>query len=114
MSELEIQNSILEYLNLRGDCFAWRNNSIGVFDPVKKIYRRSGGFAIKGVSDILGVMRDGRFLAIEVKNTGKEKTVSKEQLVFITKMIKMKAIAIVATNIETVKEQLEKHGYALP
>lgn len=43
--------------------FAWRNNTVGIFDRSKGIYRTS---AKKGVSDILALLR-GRFYAIEVK-----------------------------------------------
>ena len=57
--------------------FAWRSNTVGIFDPTRKIYRTA---AKKGVSDVIGVIR-GRFLAVEVK-IGKDR-LSPEQEGFI-------------------------------
>jgi hypothetical protein len=68
--ESDVQNAIFEYLAILPGCFTWRNNSVGVFDPIKKIYRKNNGkFSINGVADILGIYL-GRPLAIEVKGYG--------------------------------------------
>jgi len=65
--EKPIENAILAYLNFSG-ILAWKNQTVGIYDPVKKIYRKSRNiYHISGVSDILGVLPDGIFLAIEVK-----------------------------------------------
>lgn len=64
MKESEIQKQCMDWLHLKG-FFCWRNNNIGVFDPSKKIFRTFTG--MKGVSDILGILDDGRFLAVEIK-----------------------------------------------
>ena len=61
-----IQKQILNFLAAYG-IFVFRVNTTGVFDPSKKIFRRLAGFNLKGVADILGVLPNGRFLAIEVK-----------------------------------------------
>lgn len=45
--------------------FAWRNNTMGVFDPETRRFRAFIG--LKGVSDILGILPSGRFLAVETK-----------------------------------------------
>jgi hypothetical protein len=104
--EKAIENHILRWLNITG-IFAWKNQSIGIFDPVKKIYRRSNNpFHIKGVSDILGILADGRLLAIEVKSkTGKP---SVEQIEFIKKINNSGGKAFIARSLEDVQEELNK------
>lgn len=99
MSEKILQNSILMYLNLSG-IFCWQTDSTGLYDPIKKTFRSRGKFKIKGVSDILGILPDGRFLAIEVKY-GKNKT-TPEQKDFINKIIDRNGIAFVAYSLEDV------------
>lgn len=100
--EKSIENSILHWLNMSG-IFAWKNQSVGIFDPVKKIYRKSNNpFHIKGVSDVLGILPDGKLLAIEVKSkTGKA---SPEQLEFIEKIKKSGGVAFVARSLDEVIE----------
>lgn len=65
--EKSIEKNILEYLEARGDGYFWKNNSVGVYDPVKRVYRKARSrFLIKGTADILGCYR-GLFIALEVK-----------------------------------------------
>lgn len=40
MTEKEVENQILEYLSKLG-LFCWKNQSVGVFDKNKGIYRQS-------------------------------------------------------------------------
>lgn len=100
-----IENHILNWLAWN-KFFVWKNQSVGIFDPVKKIYRKPNSIHhLKGVSDILGIYK-GRFLAIEVKSqTG---VVSKEQKEFINNVNKEGGIAFVARSIEDVKKALEE------
>lgn len=104
-SEKEIENEILAYLwSVR--IFAWKNQSIGVYDPKRQIFRKSRNpFHIKGVSDIIGVYR-GKMLAIEVKS--KKGRISPEQVDFLKKVINSGSIAFVARSVEDVKRELEK------
>lgn len=104
--EKSIENGILRWLNLSG-IFAWKNQSVGIFDPVKKIYRRSNNpFHIKGVSDVLGILPDGRLLAIEVKSaTGRA---SPEQIAFIDKINTAGGLAFVARSLDEVQEKIKK------
>jgi hypothetical protein len=53
----------LDYLETRGDCFAWRNNTGAAW--VKGALVR---FGKEGSGDVLGVLA-GRFFAIETKST---------------------------------------------
>ena len=106
-SEKEIENSILAYLKSLPDCFAWKNQSTGVYDPTRGVFRKSNNkFHINGVSDILGIYK-GKFLAIEVK-TPKNKTRPAHQKAFISEVNKRGGIAFFATSIEEVKENLVK------
>jgi len=67
--EKDIQKAILQYLHLKG-IFAWVNKTQGTYDPIRKVFRRST--MTKGVADILGVVGNGKILALEVKSaTGK-------------------------------------------
>lgn len=83
----------------------WRNNTMGVYDSVALCWRAQTGVgALNGVSDILGILPNGQFLAIEVKQrTGK---VSSNQSYFLNKINENGGIAFVARSLEDVKEQL--------
>lgn len=103
--EKAIENGILEYLNTLSDGFFWKNNSVGVYDPVKKIYRKSRNkFAINGVSDILGCWR-GKFVAIEVKS--KRGRLTDGQQSFLMRIQENGGIAFVARGVNEVKEKLK-------
>lgn len=90
MTEKEIENEILMMLNLLPDCKAWKNQSVGIFDPVKGIYRKNHSrWNAVGTSDILGIYK-GRMLCLEVKSAkGK---VSPEQKAFLEEMAELGAI----------------------
>lgn len=105
LSEREIQNSILSYLKLKG-IFCWPVNSVGLFDPTKKIFRTPGKHFLKGVSDILGCLKGGRILAIEVKT--KQGRPTPEQLAFIDLVNQMGGIAFIARSIDDVEVKLKE------
>lgn len=96
-SEKEIQRDILAYLAMRKDVFAWQNDSVGIFDTKKQIFRKRVG--ILGTSDILGIYK-GRFLAIEVKSA--KGRLSEHQKTFLENVKLHGGIAIVARSIEDV------------
>lgn len=100
-----IENHVLQFLFKRG-IFAWKNQSVGIFDPIRKIYRKSNNpFHIKGVSDVLGILPGGRLLAIEVKS--KVGRPSPEQILFIDKINKSGGLAFIARSVEEVEERLK-------
>lgn len=105
MSQLEkpIEKAILQFLRSTG-IFCWKQNSTGVYDPTKKVFRKNRNpFVINGVSDILGLI-GGRFLAIEVKSaTGK---LTEDQRAFIRKVLDEGGIAFVSRSVEQTAEQL--------
>lgn len=63
-------DAVCEYLHRQG-YFFFRVNNVGIFDPTKKIHRKSPKWCIKGVSDVMVVWKSQTFF-IEVKSdTGK-------------------------------------------
>lgn len=106
-TEKDIENAILRYLEVVPGCFAWKNQSTGLYDPSKGIFRKAKSkYLINGVSDILGVYR-GRMLAIEVKTPqNKKRTESQNQ--FIETVINYGGIAFYATSVKEVDERLKE------
>tara|TARA_B100000809_G_C14792398_1_gene407135 strand:+ start:26 stop:367 length:342 start_codon:yes stop_codon:yes gene_type:complete len=103
-SEKEIENSILDYLQTQKGFF-WKNNTVGVYDPVKKTFRRPTKYCINGVADILGVIPpDGKLVAIEVKS--KKGRVSKNQEAFLLRVRMQNGKAFIARSIEDVQKEL--------
>lgn len=125
ITEKQIENQILTYLQSK-KIFAWKNQSTGTYDPRKGIFRKSNNkHHINGVSDILGVVKDGRILCIEVKKpyiskkTGLisyktqeqiEKMASDDQVFFINKIKSLGGIAFYADSVEIVEDQLLLFG----
>ena len=66
LNEKQIESQMIDWLNYQPSCFAFKVNTMGVFDPVRKSYRRLGKHVIAGTSDIIGVC-EGIMFAIEVK-----------------------------------------------
>lgn len=102
-SEQDIKNEILEYL-AHHQIFAWPNDSTGIYDPIKGVYRKKmSKYFIRGTSDILGIYQ-GKLLAIEVKSkTGR---LSIEQQKFLRTIAQEGGIAIMARSVEEVEEAL--------
>ncbi len=94
--EGEVVKAILEYLTVR-NVYAWRNNT-----------GRRGRvtFGKVGSSDIIGILNDGRWLAIECKADGEHPTM--DQLVFLAEIAKRGGLAFVARGIEDVERELAK------
>jgi hypothetical protein len=89
LSEKQIETEILFRLNQIKDCYAWKNHTTGIFDPRRGVFRKLGGYAIKGVSDIIGIYK-GKMLCLEVKSaTGKLRP---EQQKFLERMKDLGAI----------------------
>ena len=106
LSEIEIQNSILEFLKFK-KIIAWRNNNGSTYDPTRGQHLRKNKWEkIHGDPvDILGIVFGGKLLAIEVKKNEKEKP-SKGQQEFLDNVNNAGGIGIVAYSIRCVKTQL--------
>ena len=73
--EKDIQLEICKYLDSKG-YFFWRQNTGGLYDPIKKIFRKLPLYAKPGVPDII-LVRSGCFIGLEVK-TDKTKQSQKQ------------------------------------
>ena len=102
-TEKEIENAILDYLALLPGCY-WKNNTVGVYDPIKKVHRKPGKHHRNGVSDILGVDSSGRFIAIEVKTL--KGRVSENQKLFLEDINKHGGLGFVARSVDDVRREL--------
>jgi penicillin-binding protein-related factor A (putative recombinase) len=100
LSEREIEQAILTWLNYQPKCKAWKNKSQGTYDPYKKVFRKpSSKFTEKGTSDILGIW-NGKMLCIEVKSA--KGRLSPEQKSFLQEMANLGAICLVARSLDAV------------
>jgi hypothetical protein len=96
-SEHSICNSIIEMLNYQGH-HVWRQNA-GQVEAVNK-YGQKHRIMIgrAGVSDVIGVSKTGRFIAIEVKTPERRKYVTEAQQMFLEDIKRHHGIAGVATS----------------
>lgn len=99
MNESEIQARIMIALSELG-CTVWRNNT-GAYKDGNR-YIRYG--LTKGSSDLIGLTKCGRFLAIEVKQPGKKPT--NDQINFINHVNAKNGVGFVAYSVEDAKQKL--------
>ena len=105
-TEAQIQDAILRYLAVeRRVLWAARMNS-----GKGKLLRPDGtqtwiSFGFTGCPDIMGMLRDGRYLAIECKRSGGR--VRPEQRQHITQAADHGAVAIIARSLEDVQKALD-------
>lgn len=115
MTEKQIETQILTWLNYQKETFAFKVNTVGVFDPVRKVYRKNmNPFVMRGTSDIMGVYK-GRFLAIEVKTPLSYKrymtrptAADSLQKIFIDKVNRSGGVSLVAQSLDQVIEWFKK------
>lgn len=89
-----LTHEALRLLRLKG-YYVWRQNNAGIYDPVKKIFRRNS--ATKGIPDIIGFHRKtSQFIACEIK-AGTDR-LSEEQKNFLNHVRIAGGIAIVIRN----------------
>lgn len=104
IKEIQLQKLIRDWINLSGG-FVWRNNSgqFSITDKSGKLrYFKAG---IKGGSDLVGVWKNGQFLAVEVK-VGKNKP-SYYQIRFLEEITRRGGIGFVAYSLDEVIIMLE-------
>lgn len=103
-----IENAIFAFLKSK-NIMCWKTDSVGIFNPVRKVYMKSHNpHRIRGVSDCLGILPDGRFLALEVKAPKGYPT--KEQKEFVANIIKNGGVAAVVRSVQEVEELLKLKG----
>lgn len=105
--EADLQRNILQLLRLKG-ILAWRQNQGGLkaeYHGKKRFVRFA---SMPGISDIIGVLPGGRFLAIEVKRPGEVPTV--EQTAFLDMVRANGGFVVIATSLDGVIRKLEEVG----
>jgi hypothetical protein len=99
-----VKNSICAYLQAKQIKF-FIHDSVGIFDPVKKIYRSNKSpYRRIGVADIIGWRKGGQFFAIEVKSEKGRATPEQKQ--FIQDVKEDGGIAFIARSIDDVKREM--------
>jgi hypothetical protein len=107
MSEKQIEKSIIEFIRfLPPDRITvWKNDTTGIYDAKRKAWRANPG-RVRGVSDILGVVRQkmgerevGIFLALEVKRSSSSR-VSPMQTKFLERITALGGVGGIVTSIE--------------
>jgi hypothetical protein len=97
--------AILDYLAIR-QVFAWRDNTGAVKLADKSGKPRFVRFGFPGCADIIGILDDGRWLAIEVKSPTGQATL--DQLRFLAEIAKRGGLAFIARSVEDVERELAK------
>ena len=102
--EKDVEREIFTYLRSK-NVICFKSVQVGFFDPVRKVFRKqSSPYFRKGVSDCIGLLPDGRFLAIEIKSS--VGIVSDEQQSFIDDVNKSGGLAFVARSAKEVELRL--------
>ena len=96
--ESEVLKQCLEYLKMR-NIFAWRNNS----GAVKNGKLRYG---MPGSSDILGILPNGQFLAIECKRE-KGGILSDKQVEFLSRIKENGGVALVVHSLNDLEKNIK-------
>lgn len=101
--EKDLQKSIVQWINIYYPTIKlWIQPSTGTFSFQKGAYlKRNNKYEIKGISDILGILPSGLFLAIEVKIKPNKPT--EEQIHFINMINGNGGLSFVAYSIENVE-----------
>lgn len=103
MKESHIQKAILDYLKYK-KILRFKHRNVGIYKKSTNSYIPLA-YGEKGISDIIGCMPDGRFLAIEVKKEGGKLT--PEQAEFLEKVRNQNGIGILAYSLDDVILRLE-------
>ena len=102
--EKSVKTECLEYLRLMG-IYAWNNPS----GAVKVGDNRFMSFGKKGAADIIGILKDGRFLAVECKSD--KGRLSEAQERFLNKVKDMGGLAVVARSFKDIEKVLIENRY---
>ena len=107
VKEKQLQSAIIEFLNYSGKCWVWKVNAGSIKIKTSKGTRMFQG-APKGHSDIQGMTKKGRFIALEVKVPKRRKNVSEYQKQFLNKVKMYGGISAVVTSPEEALEAVKE------
>lgn len=109
--ELFIKNQICSWLTIK-KIFFFAHDSVGIWNPTRKVFMSNKSpYRIKGVSDILGVLPGGQFLAIEVK--AEKGRLTPEQKTFLLTVNLNGGVAFMARGINDVINEMQERGISL-
>ena len=104
--ESQLVLACLDYLNAKR-IFAWRQNTVGIYDPSKQIFRKFTG--LPGVSDILGIINVGgvgRFFSCECKIKPRKPT--EDQELFMEKVTENGGYALLVYSIDELDSDIKE------
>ncbi len=105
-AETSLNKALLQFLRYHPKVAdVWRNNSGGARLPGRNGKSQFVRFSRPGISDILGFLKDGRFLAVEGK-VGKN-TPTEAQQEFIDRVRAAGGVGIIAYSIDDVERGLK-------
>ncbi len=111
LEEKDIKRQIVQWFQLKTDCFIWVNVSTGIYSPKDNKFRKLNGFGMmRGVSDILGIFRR-KPLAIEVKRPGGKLSVYQNE--FLKSFNAKGGIGFKASSIEDCVKELKTRGFEI-
>ena len=98
VKESQIQKTILDFIK-RNKILCFKHRNVGIYKKATNSYIPLA-YGEKGISDIIGCLPDGRFLAIEVKRQGNKPSI--EQADFLKRVNMMGGIGFVAYSLDDV------------
>lgn len=107
----ELTKAVIDYLRLKG-VRCWRSNSVGIFDPTKKVFRKPSGSST-GIADVTGLRKPmGQHIEVEIKRVGEKQRQS--QIDHQKSIEEMGGLYFLTTSIGNFIEQwewLERYGW---
>jgi hypothetical protein len=100
-SEQQLVNQIIAYLKINGH-YVWRQNTGAMTTQQGRFVR----FGYKGISDILGVSKEGKMIAIECKIKNNKPT--QFQTEFLSEVKDRGGISILAYSLDDVMQYFEQ------
>jgi len=107
LTEKQLQKIIIEYLRYHPKVAWIERINVGAHVIDEKNSRRFVRYSFKGCSDILGQMKNGKFLAVEVKSARGRLT--EYQSEFINKVNKSGGLALVVRSLDDVQDALNNN-----
>jgi len=110
LTEKLIEESIIKWLNLQFNCYAFKMDVKGTWDPQRKFFRKVSKNVALGGSDIICCFK-GRFISIEVKSPEAHKRFFNNpgahelrQQGFMSKVKSAQGLAYVVSSLDEVRE----------